>query len=119
MAGAVSSTDLSDGYKIVCTANRDESTGGSDERHSHRRLPDHDRPRAVRALLTGATQGIGKATTHGLCPLVDVLLLHGLEPPTEVQRPLDELRRRNPATVVGFELLGHRHVAAALERIQS
>jgi NAD(P)-dependent dehydrogenase (short-subunit alcohol dehydrogenase family) len=56
----------------------------------------------VRALLTGATQGIGMATAHRLCPLVDVLLLHGLEPPAGVQRPLDELRHRNPATDVVY-----------------
>lgn len=29
------------------------------------------------ALLTGATHGIGEATARILCPLVDVLLLHG------------------------------------------
>ncbi len=56
----------------------------------------------MRALLTGATQGIGKATARGLCPLVDVLLLHGLEPQAEVQRSLDELRRLSPATDVVY-----------------
>jgi NAD(P)-dependent dehydrogenase (short-subunit alcohol dehydrogenase family) len=57
---------------------------------------------AVRALLTGATQGIGKATARGLCPLIDVLLLHGLEPQAQVQQSLDELRRLSPATEVVY-----------------
>jgi NAD(P)-dependent dehydrogenase (short-subunit alcohol dehydrogenase family) len=56
----------------------------------------------VRALLTGATQGIGKAVARGLCPLVDVLVLHGLEPPAEVQPTLDELRRQDPTTEVVY-----------------
>jgi NAD(P)-dependent dehydrogenase (short-subunit alcohol dehydrogenase family) len=56
----------------------------------------------VRALLTGATQGIGKAVARGLCPLVDVLVLHGLEPPAEVQPTLDELRRQDPMTEVVY-----------------
>ena len=56
----------------------------------------------MRALLTGATQGIGKATARGLCPLVEVLVLHGLEPQREVQRSLDELRRLSPATEVVY-----------------
>jgi NAD(P)-dependent dehydrogenase (short-subunit alcohol dehydrogenase family) len=59
-------------------------------------------PPAVRALLTGATQGIGKATARGLCPLVDVLVLHGLEPQAQVQQSLDELRRISPATEVVY-----------------
>jgi NAD(P)-dependent dehydrogenase (short-subunit alcohol dehydrogenase family) len=59
-------------------------------------------PPAVRALLTGATQGIGKATARGLCPFVDVLVLHGLEPQAQVQQSLDELRRLSPATEVVY-----------------
>ncbi len=54
----------------------------------------------MRVLLTGATQGIGRATARFLCPLVDVLVLHGLEPQAEVQRSLDELDRLSPATEV-------------------
>ena len=53
-----------------------------------------------RALLTGATHGIGEATARALCPHVDVLALHGLEPEAAVQRSLDELRRLSPATEV-------------------
>jgi NAD(P)-dependent dehydrogenase (short-subunit alcohol dehydrogenase family) len=56
----------------------------------------------VRALLTGATQGIGEATARSLCPLVDVLVLHGLAPEAEVQRSLDELRRLSPSTEVVY-----------------
>jgi NAD(P)-dependent dehydrogenase (short-subunit alcohol dehydrogenase family) len=59
-------------------------------------------PPAVRALLTGATQGIGKATARGLCPFVDVLVLHGVEPQAQVQQSLDELRRLSPATEVVY-----------------
>jgi NAD(P)-dependent dehydrogenase (short-subunit alcohol dehydrogenase family) len=59
-------------------------------------------PPAVRALLTGATQGIGKATARGLCPFVDVLVLHGVEPQAQVQQSLDELRRLSPATQVVY-----------------
>jgi NAD(P)-dependent dehydrogenase (short-subunit alcohol dehydrogenase family) len=54
----------------------------------------------MRALLTGATQGIGRATAHRLCPLVDVLVLHGLEP--DASPLLDELRRDNPGTEVSY-----------------
>lgn len=61
-----------------------------------------DRPLAVRALLTGATQGIGKATARRLCPLVDVLVLHGLEPEPEIEQSLDELRRLGRATEVVY-----------------
>ena len=53
-------------------------------------------------MLTGATQGIGEAVARGLCPLVDVLVLHGLEPETKVQRLLDELRRTSPRTDVVY-----------------
>jgi NAD(P)-dependent dehydrogenase (short-subunit alcohol dehydrogenase family) len=53
-------------------------------------------------MLTGATHGIGEAVARGLCPLVDVLVLHGLEPETEAQRSLDELRRLSPETEVVY-----------------
>jgi NAD(P)-dependent dehydrogenase (short-subunit alcohol dehydrogenase family) len=53
-------------------------------------------------MLTGATQGIGKAAARGLCRLVDVLVLHGVEPQTEVQRSLDELRRQSPTTEIAY-----------------
>jgi NAD(P)-dependent dehydrogenase (short-subunit alcohol dehydrogenase family) len=53
-------------------------------------------------MLTGATQGIGKMVARGLCPLVDVLVLHGLEPETEVQEALDQLRRVSPETEVVY-----------------
>jgi NAD(P)-dependent dehydrogenase (short-subunit alcohol dehydrogenase family) len=52
----------------------------------------------VRALLTGATEGIGRATALALCPIVDVLVLHGLEPQAEIQPFLAELGHRDPAT---------------------
>jgi len=52
----------------------------------------------VRILLTGATQGIGRATARLLCPLADVLLLHGLEPEAEAQPLLRELRALDPRT---------------------
>ena len=54
------------------------------------------------ALLTGATHGIGEATARTLCPLVDVLLLHGPESEGQVAGALDELRNRNPATEVRY-----------------
>jgi NAD(P)-dependent dehydrogenase (short-subunit alcohol dehydrogenase family) len=54
----------------------------------------------VKALLTGATQGIGMATAYRLCPAVDVLVLHGLEP--RADRLVDELRRRSPGTEVVY-----------------
>lgn len=56
----------------------------------------------MRALLTGATQGIGRATARSLCPVVDILVLHGLEPQAEVQRSLNELHRLSPATEVVY-----------------
>ena len=77
-------------------------------------------------MLTGATQGIGKAVARGLCPLVDVLVLHGLEPEAEVQSSLDELRRMSPATEVvylsaDFGRLGDvgTLVAAVRERVDA
>jgi NAD(P)-dependent dehydrogenase (short-subunit alcohol dehydrogenase family) len=54
----------------------------------------------MRALLTGATQGIGRATAQLLCPLADVLVLHGLEP--EAATLPAELRRDNPNTEVVY-----------------
>lgn len=56
----------------------------------------------MRALLTGATHGIGKATAERLCPLVDVLLLHGPEPEDQVGGLLSGLRRRSPTTEVAY-----------------
>jgi NAD(P)-dependent dehydrogenase (short-subunit alcohol dehydrogenase family) len=56
----------------------------------------------MRAVLTGGTHGIGQATAHRLCPLVDILLLHGLEPQADVEGLLQELRRRNPGTEVVY-----------------
>jgi len=56
----------------------------------------------MRALLTGATNGIGRATADLLCPLVDVLLLHGIEPQGDVEDRLVVLRRRNPGTEVVY-----------------
>jgi NAD(P)-dependent dehydrogenase (short-subunit alcohol dehydrogenase family) len=59
-------------------------------------------PRWSSALLTGATHGIGAATALSLCPLVDVLLLHGPEPAAEVERFLGDVRRRDPTTDVSY-----------------
>ena len=56
----------------------------------------------MRVLLTGATQGIGRATARLLGPLADVLLLHGLESEAEAEPLLSELRRDNPATEVAY-----------------
>jgi len=65
----------------------------------------------VRVLLTGATQGIGQAAARGLCPLVDVLVLHGLEAEADVQRSLDELRRLSPTTEVVYLSAGYGRLA--------
>jgi NAD(P)-dependent dehydrogenase (short-subunit alcohol dehydrogenase family) len=54
----------------------------------------------MRALLTGGTHGIGQATAHQLCPVADVLLLHGPEP--EADGLLQELRREDPTTEVVY-----------------
>jgi NAD(P)-dependent dehydrogenase (short-subunit alcohol dehydrogenase family) len=62
--------------------------------------PPSDEQRWPTALLTGATHGIGEATARGLCPLVDVLLLHGPEPEPQVAGALDDLRSHSPATKV-------------------
>jgi NAD(P)-dependent dehydrogenase (short-subunit alcohol dehydrogenase family) len=56
----------------------------------------------MRALLTGATSGIGRATADLLCPLVDVLLLHGPEAPADVETHVAELRRRNPLAEIAY-----------------
>jgi NAD(P)-dependent dehydrogenase (short-subunit alcohol dehydrogenase family) len=59
-------------------------------------------PRWSTALLTGATHGIGAATARALCPQVDVLILHGLEPQREVASSLERLRGRHPRTEVNY-----------------
>jgi NAD(P)-dependent dehydrogenase (short-subunit alcohol dehydrogenase family) len=50
------------------------------------------------ALITGATHGIGAATARGLARLVEVLFVHGLEPPGAVAGMLDDLRAASPET---------------------
>jgi NAD(P)-dependent dehydrogenase (short-subunit alcohol dehydrogenase family) len=54
------------------------------------------------ALLTGATHGIGAATARRLAGVVDVLLLHGLEPEAEVAPALAALRRAHPAVDIAY-----------------
>jgi NAD(P)-dependent dehydrogenase (short-subunit alcohol dehydrogenase family) len=54
------------------------------------------------ALLTGATHGIGAATAHALCPLLDVLIVHGPEPESEVAPALDRLRRSSPRAEIVY-----------------
>ena len=49
-------------------------------------------------MLTGATHGIGAATAERLAPLVDTLVLHGLEPESAVA--LDDLRRETEVVYV-------------------
>lgn len=62
----------------------------------------HTGDRWSTALLTGATHGIGAATARALCPLVDILILHGPEPESEVRPSLDRLRRRHPRAEVFY-----------------
>jgi NAD(P)-dependent dehydrogenase (short-subunit alcohol dehydrogenase family) len=50
------------------------------------------------ALITGATHGIGAATARRLAPVVEVLFVHGLEPPGAVAGMLDDLRAASPET---------------------
>jgi NAD(P)-dependent dehydrogenase (short-subunit alcohol dehydrogenase family) len=54
------------------------------------------------ALVTGATHGIGAATTRRLAPVVEVLFVHGLEPSGAVAGMLDDLRATSPETVLVY-----------------
>lgn len=65
----------------------------------------------MRAVLTGASDGIGAATARLLCPLVDVLVLHGLEAEADVRPQLEDLRRRNPMTEVHYHAADYGRLA--------
>jgi NAD(P)-dependent dehydrogenase (short-subunit alcohol dehydrogenase family) len=64
--------------------------------------PSRETPRWSTALLTGATHGIGAATARALCPLVEILILHGPEPESQVRLSLDRLRRDNLSAEVVY-----------------